>query len=92
MSSSTGVDRGGQELPAGRAHKRPPISGRILLVEDDHALGLGMQDLLSRAGHEVELVRNGSDALEALRSRTFDIMILDLGLPEISGLEVVLNP
>lgn len=65
------------------------MSGKILLVEDDRALGLGLRELLSKAGHDVCLVRSGDEALDSIRSRAFDIMILDLGLPGVDGLEVL---
>lgn len=64
-------------------------SGRILLAEDDLQLGFGLRDLLTKVGNTVELVRSGPEALEMVRSQLFDIVILDLGLPEIDGLDVL---
>ena len=68
---------------------RANIPGCLLLVEDDRALGLGMRDILIRAGHEVHLVQDGAAALEAVRSRGFDMILLDLNLPCVDGLEVL---
>jgi two-component system response regulator QseB len=62
---------------------------RILLVEDDELLGSGICDTLSRARYAIEWVRNGAQALAALRQGGIDVMILDLGLPGIDGLEVL---
>lgn len=62
---------------------------RILLVEDDELLGAGIQDTLIRAAHGVDWVRNGAIALAALDQGSFEVVILDLGLPAIDGLEVL---
>ncbi len=62
---------------------------RILLVEDDELLGAGIHDTLSRAGYAVEWLRDGAMALSALEHGVFDAVILDLGLPDLDGLEVL---
>jgi len=62
---------------------------RILLVEDDELLGAGVRDALERARHAVEWVQDGRHALAALRADTFDLVILDLGLPGVDGIEVL---
>jgi len=62
---------------------------RILLVEDDELLGAGIQDALSRARHAVEWVRTGTHALAALRGEALDVVVLDLGLPGLDGVEVL---
>ena len=61
----------------------------VLLVEDDTALSDGIARILMGAGHAVEARATGSDALEATRSRRFDLMLLDIGLPGIDGYEVL---
>jgi len=62
---------------------------RILLVEDDELLGAGVRDALARLRYAVEWVQNGSEAAAALRTSEFDLVILDLGLPGMHGLEVL---
>ena len=62
---------------------------RLLLVEDDESLGVGIRDALARSRYLVEWVRDGALGLEALRSGGFDLAILDLGLPRIDGMEVL---
>lgn len=62
---------------------------RILLVEDDDILGDGLRDALDMAGETVDWVQDGASALHAIQSETFDIMILDLGLPRMDGLTVL---
>jgi len=62
---------------------------RILLVEDDELLGSGVDDALTRAHYSHEWVRDGRSALGAIASGEFDMVILDLGLPHLDGLEVL---
>ena len=62
---------------------------RILLAEDDELLGAGIQDALTRARHVVDWVRDGAQALAALHDAKLDLVILDLGLPRLDGLEVL---
>ncbi|HEY7191288.1 MAG TPA: response regulator, partial [Vicinamibacterales bacterium] len=64
-------------------------SRRILLVDDDRGLRYALSALLSGAGHVVETAGDGPDALALLRDRTFDIGLLDIGLPSMSGLDVL---
>jgi DNA-binding response OmpR family regulator len=62
---------------------------RILLVEDDPLLASGLQVALKQANYLVEHVSDGRMALSALESHGFDLVILDLGLPKVDGLEVL---
>ncbi|MBL7325631.1 response regulator, partial [Escherichia coli] len=62
---------------------------RLLLVEDDLPLGKGVKAALEDAGHAVDWVRKGEEALLAYRSEAYGVVLLDLGLPEVSGLELL---
>jgi len=62
---------------------------RLLLVEDDRAEVLALKELLEGPGVETVVARNGREALEAIRSRSFDCMVLDLNLPDMTGLELL---
>ena len=62
---------------------------RILIVEDNALVGTGLQSALTGAGFEVSWVRDGESALNSIASETFLAMVLDLGLPGISGMEVL---
>lgn len=62
---------------------------RILLVEDDPLLGDGIRTALTQEGYAVDWVSDGQAASTALTVEPFDLMVLDLGLPRRSGLEVL---
>jgi two-component system response regulator QseB len=62
---------------------------RILLVEDDELLGSGIDDALTRAHYPHEWVRDGRSAVHAAEGSDFDLIILDLGLPQLDGMEVL---
>ena len=64
---------------------------RILLVEDDALLGDGVCAGLRREDNSVDWVKNGETALTAVKQTEYDCMILDIGLPKISGLDVLRN-
>ncbi len=62
---------------------------RLLLVEDDSLLGEGLFTGLRHENYSVDWVKNGETALSAIRETAYDCMILDIGLPKISGLDVL---
>ncbi|MGE5468024.1 MAG: response regulator [Ignavibacteria bacterium] len=62
---------------------------RILLVEDDPLLGDGLAAGLRQSGFAVDWLKDGESALAAIQSERFDLAILDLGLPRLSGMEVL---
>jgi DNA-binding response OmpR family regulator len=62
---------------------------RILLVEDDPQLGDGLTVGLRQAGFAVDWVKDGLAADHALATEPFDLLVLDLGLPRLSGMELL---
>lgn len=62
---------------------------RILLAEDELALSKAYAQVLIMQGYEVEQVYDGEAALEAANSGTYDLMIFDVMMPKMSGLEVL---
>jgi signal transduction histidine kinase/CheY-like chemotaxis protein len=75
------------------AHKGVPAfdgrARRILLVEDSGDTALMMKMLLEAFGYEVETAGDVSQALQAIDSTTFDLLISDLGLPDRSGIDLM---
>jgi DNA-binding response OmpR family regulator len=62
---------------------------RILVVDDDRPLRHVLGRLLGTAGYGVESAADGVEALEQLERKKFDLVLLDIGLPRMSGLEVL---
>ena len=62
---------------------------RILLVEDDQLLGEGIKVALDREGYQTDWLKSGLQAKQALSTEAFELVILDLGLPDIDGLELL---
>ncbi len=62
---------------------------RILLVEDDQLLGDGVKNGLKQYGYTVDWLKDGEAARLALSSETFDLILLDIGLPKMSGLHLL---
>jgi two-component system OmpR family response regulator len=62
---------------------------RILIAEDDTTLALGLQSTLRRAGYAVDWVMDGEEAEAGLCTDGFDLLILDIRLPGLSGLDVL---
>jgi two-component system, OmpR family, response regulator QseB len=63
----------------------------IILVEDDPQLGAAIQRALERLAYTVSWLRDGREALLALRDETADLVLLDLGLPGKDGLDVLIE-
>jgi DNA-binding response OmpR family regulator len=64
------------------------MSARVLLVEDDAAIGKSVSQALQTNGYDVEWVKTGHDAIGAARLRPPALVLLDLGLPDVDGIEV----
>ncbi len=60
----------------------------ILVVEDEPDIALGLQEDLTRHGHEVDVARDGRAALERARDPKWDLVLLDVMLPYVDGFDV----
>lgn len=67
-------------VPAGKG-------ARVLVAEDDSINAKLIQSLLRKAGHEVVLVRDGQQALEAAQAESFDLALVDLRMPRMDGIQ-----
>jgi DNA-binding response OmpR family regulator len=62
---------------------------RLLLVEDDRMIGDSLRNALRQSGFAVDLVRDGRAAESTIASERFDLVLLDLGMPQRDGMEVL---
>ena len=61
---------------------------RVLIVEDESSFSEALSFLLSKEGFDVSIAETGRAALEIFKAETFDLILLDLMIPEVSGIEV----
>jgi DNA-binding response OmpR family regulator len=67
-----------------------PLTGkRILCIEDEHFISELYARALSRAGYDVKVVLDGLEGLEAAKTNAYDIILLDIMLPNMTGVEVL---
>lgn len=64
-------------------------AGRVLVVEDDSSVLLVLQEILVAAGYRVDTAASGGMALEKLASHRYDAVTVDIGLPDMSGFDVI---
>lgn len=62
---------------------------RIMVADDESSIRIGCQKILSEDGHEVVAVADGLAAVETFRSHPFDLVLLDLSMPGLDGLQVI---
>lgn len=74
-------------LPEGPPHNAPP-GGRVLVVDDHETNRVLLTDLLTAGGHEVIQATGGAEALKLVQERQPDVVLLDVQMPGLSGMEV----
>ena len=65
------------------------VKGKVLIIEDDRAICSFMRRVLEANGYEALIVNTGREAISLLASHCPDVVILDLGLPDMDGFEVI---
>jgi two-component system KDP operon response regulator KdpE len=65
------------------------VASKILVIEDDRALRNAVVSALESGGYEVEFAADGSAGVQALSAKTFDVVLLDIGLPFVDGWHVL---
>ena len=66
-----------------------PVPPSILVMEDEMSVAKGLEIVLSEEGYAVDLAMTGRDALDRLARKEFDLLVADLRLPDIDGLDVI---
>jgi len=72
-----------------REETAPPGGGPILIVEDDETIRSVLQEVLEEAGYAVEVACDGAAGLQALDSQLYMLVLVDINLPKVGGIEVL---
>ena len=75
--------------PRSQALAPHAIGHPILIIEDEPEIANILQTMLTSAGYTIEMAQNGREALAALENKHYSAITLDLGLPDIGGLEII---
>jgi DNA-binding NtrC family response regulator len=78
-------------MTAATKTQRPatPTTPHVLVMEDEFSVAKGLEMVLKEEGYDVELAATGEQALENLGRKVFDLLVADLRLPDINGMEVI---
>ena len=68
--------------------KTKPATGRVLIIEDDWDILEVLKLMLEDEGHQVVTATDGRDALAAAAAKRFDVVVMDISMPEMSGIEI----
>jgi DNA-binding NtrC family response regulator len=74
-----------RETPQAEPKRQP----QVLLMEDESNLAQGLRMVLTEEGYGVDLAPTGHSAMDSLRKRSFDLLVADLRLPDIDGMDVI---
>src|ERR1700710_2122064 len=85
-----GSTQGGTRMMAQGRERMPGASrGRILVIDDEIDIRESLETLLEMEGYEIDLAQNGMEGERRLEQRAYDLVLLDLMMPEKSGMEVL---
>jgi len=76
------------QIPPQSLHS-PTKAERILVIEDEESLAVGIRDALEHAGYKVEMAHDGPSGLDRIRNEPYDLLVLDLMLPGLNGLDLL---
>jgi CheY-like chemotaxis protein len=77
------------DVPTLRASPERRTRMRILIVEDDPLMGTVYSGILKQAGYEVDTIADGSDAFQAIHQTSYDLLMLDIMLPQMDGMSIL---
>ena len=69
--------------------KADSVGQNILIIEDEESIAFGVRDALQHHGHQVDICMDGEAGLERARAGRYDLLVLDLMLPGLSGFELI---
>jgi CheY-like chemotaxis protein len=67
----------------------PPTGRKVLCIEDEHFIGELYARALTKGGYQVTLISDGQEALQEAQTDQYDIILLDLMIPNITGIEIL---
>lgn len=67
----------------------PTTNKKILIIEDEFFIGELYQRALAKAGYEVRVIADGAEALKEAETNAYDIILLDLMVPNVTGIEIL---
>src|ERR1700741_118225 len=85
----SGDQQGGPRMMASMRKHATGLKGRILVVDDEVEIRESLETLLDMEGYEVDLAASGADGERRLEQRAYDLVLLDLMMPDKSGMEVL---
>ena len=65
------------------------MKGKILVIDDEELVAKTIEKLLRREGYEVVSVRNGAEALRQVEAQKFDLLVTDIRMPSMNGIETI---
>ena len=65
------------------------MSKKILIIEDEQIITKSLQRLLKKEGYQVEISNNGADALEKIKNDDFNLIVSDIRMPDMDGIETI---
>lgn len=69
--------------------QQPQSGRRVLCIEDEHFIGELYERSLRKAGYQVTIILNGTDGLQVAQTNQYDVILLDLMIPGLVGMEVL---